>query len=140
LPNFTINSQYNIGFNNPRPVPALRVDTHTPWLRSHADVVADKAHNVGVVYFSHKAGNDWEGVSAATFFVLSHNGKRVGVTALHAVQGSSSMLLLPLHLYQTAVFSILYFFIWFFTSHHDSALIICIMYHYLEFNCYSIIM
>eukprot|EP00026_Physarum_polycephalum_P005480 Phypoly_transcript_05515.p1 GENE.Phypoly_transcript_05515~~Phypoly_transcript_05515.p1 ORF type:complete len:358 (+),score=45.42 Phypoly_transcript_05515:256-1329(+) len=89
LPNFTINSQYHIGFNNPRPVPALRVDTHTPWLRSHADVVADKAHNVGVVYFSHKAGNDWEGVSAATFFVLSHNGKRVGVTALHAVQSSS---------------------------------------------------
>ena len=76
---------YNIGFDHPRPKDSVRVDDYTPWLRDRANIIAAKAHNVGLVYFGHKSGKDWEPVSTATFFILNHNGKRVGVTALNTI-------------------------------------------------------
>jgi hypothetical protein len=87
MPNFSINTSYKIGFNHPRPTDAMRVDTYTSWLHDREDIVARKARNVGLVYFAHKSGKDWEPLTSATFFILNHNGKRVGVTALHAVLG-----------------------------------------------------
>jgi hypothetical protein len=82
---------YTIGFDHPRPREGVRVDHYTPWLRDRVDVVAAKAHNIGLVYFGHKQGKDWEPFSSATFFILNHNGKRVGVTALHAIVGKGKI-------------------------------------------------
>jgi hypothetical protein len=82
---------YNIGFDHPRPKDSVRVDDYTPWLRDRANVVAAKAHNVGLVYFGHKPGKDWEPVSTATFFILNYNGKRIGVTALHAIDDKGTI-------------------------------------------------
>lgn len=86
LPNFSISSS-NILLEKPLPKQdENRYDAYTPWLQANSAQLVSKSHAVGLVYFAHKDGPAWRALSASTFFILVHNGKRVGVTALHALQ------------------------------------------------------
>lgn len=94
LPNFRINESNQLALDAPRPRHEVRVDSYSQWLRDAARTVESKSHNVGLAYFGHERGGSWAPIVASTFFILGHNGKRVGVTALHSVHGTRGTCLL----------------------------------------------